>query len=465
MRDDWTNGDLSNGAALRVEGLGKRYQLGLTHANSLGEVVSRWSRRLRGLPPVEEGLRSEEDPVDPAELLAPAAADEEARPPSVGGAFWALRDVSFEVRPGEVVGVIGRNGAGKSTLLKILSRVTAPTEGRVAVEGRVGSLLEVGTGFHPELTGRENVFLNATLLGMSRREVAARLDEIVAFAGVGEFLDTPVKRYSSGMKVRLGFAVAAHLEPEVLIVDEVLAVGDASFQRKCLGKMQDVAGQGRTVLFVSHNMGAVRALCGRAVLMKHGRVTYDGETEEAVQRYLHVGGEQAGRERYWPAGEPSGGAPDAASGGHLVRPVAARVEGPDGATAHALTPHDEVTIRFEFDLLRPAAGVRSGVSVRTADGVVLFGSNQSLHPSQDPEAVVPAGRYTVCAGVPADLFNAGGYFVTLGMDRPPFVKPTFWASDVLQFEVEDLRGHGFTRALLPGVVRPAVRWDVAPAGR
>ena len=211
------------------------------------------------------------------------------RPPARGTAreeFWALRDVSFAVRPGEVVGVIGRNGAGKSTLLKILSRIAAPTEGRVVLDGRVGSLLEVGTGFHPELSGRENVYLNGSILGMSRREIARKFDEIVAFSEVEKFLDTPVKRYSSGMYVRLAFAVAAHLEPEILIVDEVLAVGDTAFQRKCLNKMQDVATGGRTVLFVSHNMAAVQALCTRGVVMQAGRLEYEGSITSAVERYL-----------------------------------------------------------------------------------------------------------------------------------------------------------------------------------
>lgn len=202
--------------------------------------------------------------------------------------FWALKNVSFEVCRGEVVGIIGRNGAGKSTLLKILSRITEPTEGRVTIEGRVASLLEVGTGFHPELTGRENIFLNGAILGMKRDEIKSKFDEIVAFAEVEKFLDTPVKRYSSGMYVRLAFAVAAHLEPEILIVDEVLAVGDLGFQRKCLGKMQDVAGNGRTVLFVSHNMDAVRRLCSRGILLRNGSVVFNGETCQAVEQMIKV---------------------------------------------------------------------------------------------------------------------------------------------------------------------------------
>jgi lipopolysaccharide transport system ATP-binding protein len=200
--------------------------------------------------------------------------------------FWALKDVNFEVNQGEVVGIIGRNGAGKSTLLKILSRITEPTTGRVTLNGRVASLLEVGTGFHPELTGRENIYLNGSILGMSRTEIARKFDEIVAFSEVEKFLDTPVKRYSSGMGVRLGFAVAAHLEPEILVVDEVLAVGDAAFQKKCLGKMDEVARGGRTVLFVSHQMNSVKALCKRGVVLRRGQIEYDGDVTEAVSRYL-----------------------------------------------------------------------------------------------------------------------------------------------------------------------------------
>jgi lipopolysaccharide transport system ATP-binding protein len=199
---------------------------------------------------------------------------------------WALRQASFEVRQGEVVGLIGRNGAGKSTLLKILSRITDPTEGRADIRGRIASLLEVGTGFHPELTGRENIYLNGAILGMRRRDTARRFDEIVAFAGTGQFLDTPVKQYSSGMYMRLAFAVAAHLEPDILVVDEVLAVGDGAFQRRCLGRMQHVAGDGRTVLFVSHNMDAVRRLCSRVILLQHGRIVADGEPDAVIAQYL-----------------------------------------------------------------------------------------------------------------------------------------------------------------------------------
>lgn len=250
-------------SAIRVEGLWKQYVIGgrervkTTFREALMDNLLAPLRHMR-----RAGL---EEPAD--------------------NRFWALENVSLDVEPGEVVGIIGRNGAGKSTLLKILSRITAPTKGRIKINGRIASLLEVGTGFHPELTGRENIRLNGAILGMSGAEIAKKFDEIVAFAEVDKFLDTPVKHYSSGMYVRLAFAVAAHLEPEILIVDEVLAVGDAEFQKKCLGKMQDVAGRGRTVLFVSHNMAAVASLTSRAIILSKGGVVFDGPTSEAIHHY------------------------------------------------------------------------------------------------------------------------------------------------------------------------------------
>jgi lipopolysaccharide transport system ATP-binding protein len=256
---------------IRAEDLGKRYLIGHETEReryvALRDVIARAARNL---------VKSAGDMARGRQLVAGNEIEE----------FWALKDVNFEIRRGEVVGIIGRNGAGKSTLLKILSRITEPTTGRVEILGRVASLLEVGTGFHPELTGRENIFLNGAILGMSRAEIKRKFDEIVDFAEVEKFLDTPVKRYSSGMYVRLAFAVAAHLEPEILIVDEVLAVGDAEFQKKCLGKMKDVAGGGRTVLFVSHNMAAVRALCERAIQLSRGRVIRDAETEVVASEYI-----------------------------------------------------------------------------------------------------------------------------------------------------------------------------------
>lgn len=256
---------------IRAERLGKKYLIG--HEAEQGRDVTLRDTIMRNVTRLK---RSAGDLVRGRPLIVGDEVEE----------FWALKDVNFEIRRGEVVGIIGRNGAGKSTLLKVLSRITEPTEGRVTIEGRVASLLEVGTGFHPELSGRENIFLNGSILGMTRREIQAKFDEIVDFAGVEKFIDTPVKRYSSGMKVRLGFSVAAHLEPEILIVDEVLAVGDVLFQDKCLGKMNDVAATGRTVLFVSHNMTAIRSLCSEGVLIEAGRTKAMGEINSVIDGYM-----------------------------------------------------------------------------------------------------------------------------------------------------------------------------------
>lgn len=252
---------------IRVENLGKKYIIGHQQQpyKTLRDVMANGVRSLRH------------------QLLKPFG---KSGPNSAYEEFWALKDISFEIKPGEVVGIIGRNGAGKSTLLKILSRITEPTNGRISIKGRVASLLEVGTGFHPELTGRENIYLNGAILGMSKAEIKKKFDEIVTFAEVERFLDTPVKRYSSGMYVRLAFAVAAHLEPEILVVDEVLAVGDSQFQKKCLGKMEDVAQAGRTVIFVSHNMSAIEALCNRGILLQQGSLHFDGIVHQSIQRYL-----------------------------------------------------------------------------------------------------------------------------------------------------------------------------------
>jgi lipopolysaccharide transport system ATP-binding protein len=253
---------------ISVHNISKRYKLGTIGASTMRDEVEAFFARFK-------------KPKSPATSHSlPATA------PTGASEFWALRDVSFDVQPGEVLGIIGRNGAGKSTLLKILSRITEPTSGEIRVRGRIASLLEVGTGFHPELSGRENIFLNGAILGMTKAEIRAKFDEIVDFAGVEQFIDTPVKRYSSGMYVRLAFAVAAHLEPEILIVDEVLAVGDAEFQKKCLGKMKDVAGHGRTILFVSHNMTSIAALCGRGIYMKNGMVDRVGDIDSIIKRYM-----------------------------------------------------------------------------------------------------------------------------------------------------------------------------------
>src|SRR5574343_203804 len=255
---------------IQAENISKQYRLGSIGTKTLANDLKRWIYQMRG----------KDDPF----LKIGEANDRSTKCSS--DYVWALKDINFEIQQGEVIGIIGKNGAGKSTLLKILSRVTSPTTGQITVNGRMASLLEVGTGFHPELTGRENVFLNGAIMGMSKSEIRSKFDEIIDFSGVERYIDTPVKRYSSGMYVRLAFAVAAHLEPEILIVDEVLAVGDAEFQKKCLGKMKDVSGQGRTVLFVSHNMGAIQSLCSKSIYLKHGTIQQTGPTDKIINYYL-----------------------------------------------------------------------------------------------------------------------------------------------------------------------------------
>jgi len=278
--------EITMNEVIKVENLGKLYRLGLTHHDLLSETLMHGARRL-----VKEAKRlfsrNGSDPTVTG-MLHRSNADQPVQSPPEDGHVWALKNVSFRVKQGEVIGIIGRNGAGKSTLLKILSRITDPTEGRIVITGRVGSLLEVGTGFHPELTGKENVYLNGSILGMTRAEIRSKFDEIVSFAEVERFIDTPVKRYSSGMYVRLAFAVAAHLETEILLVDEVLAVGDTAFQKKCMGKMSDVAKQGRTILFVSHNMDSVNRLCTKGMLLGNGACECQSDVSSVIQQYLQT---------------------------------------------------------------------------------------------------------------------------------------------------------------------------------
>jgi lipopolysaccharide transport system ATP-binding protein len=317
--------------------------------------------------------------------------------------FWALRDVSFEAQPGEVIGIIGRNGAGKSTLLKILARITKPTTGQVLLRGRVGSLLEVGTGFHPELTGRENIYLNGSILGMSRREVRRTFDEIVAFAEIDQFLDTPVKRYSSGMYVRLAFAVAAHLEPEVLLVDEVLAVGDASFQKKCLGRMKSISARGRTVLFVSHNIAAILSLCQRALLVHQGRVQTDGPVSAVVEDYVKT------------LASPDGGRLDlrnhpARGRGCLPLLVGIRLINSNGAITDTFGCGEALTIALDFQPVLPLEKPHFGVGFDDAMGQRIFSVATYLSTCQLPPINQPA---TVYCRIPELSVAPGTYTLSL----------------------------------------------------
>jgi lipopolysaccharide transport system ATP-binding protein len=365
--------------------------------------------------------------------------------------FWALKDVSFEIKQGEAVGIIGRNGAGKSTLLKILSRITKPTKGRIEIEGRVASLLEVGTGFHPELTGRENIFLNGAILGMHRAEIKKKFDEIVAFAEVEKFLDTPVKHYSSGMYMRLAFAVAAHLEPEILIVDEVLAVGDAQFQKKCLGKMQDVSTkEGRTVIFVSHNMQAVVQLCSSAILLSKGHIAQEGKIEKVIEHYLSSQQVAAG-EMSWELEKAPG--TDVAK----LRSVKALNEEENICNDFDLT--EPVKIKIEFWILKKTSMTVS-VHLYNSRGVNLFASANWTDPIWGQNIYNP-GLYSCECVIPANYLNEGKHLVKIYLTRDN-------NACIVDVEIEDVISFvmfdsgkmrkGFSGTWL-GLVRPLLPWS------
>jgi len=363
--------------------------------------------------------------------------------------FWALKDVSFDIKQAEVVGIIGRNGAGKSTLLKILSRITEPTSGRIRLRGRVASLLEIGTGFHPDLTGRENIYLNGAILGMTRVEIRSRFDEIVAFSEVEKYLDTPVKRYSSGMHVRLAFAVAAHLEPEILIVDEVLAVGDIAFQKKCLGKMEDISrSSGRTVLFVSHNMSMITRLCTRGILLQNGSVALIDNSEAVVSQYILSFGE-TGSEKVWAETERPGN--------NKMRLHAVRVVDAEGRSVSAVDIRRRVWVELHYEALQILPpGVRTGLRLFMPDGTVVFSSADTSN-NQWHEKPRRVGHYISRCEIPGNLLNEGLYSVTVASDIPN-VEILFFQENVVTFHVEQTSGEHSEKWL--GVVCPALNWDI-----
>jgi lipopolysaccharide transport system ATP-binding protein len=445
--------------AIRVENLGKRYRIGqivgyqtlreaLTNAavapfRRLAQTVDR-RRMTEAQSPSHPIARSPNHPVTNHPIT---------QSPSPPTHIWALKDVSFEVKRGEAVGIIGRNGSGKSTLLKVLSRITAPTEGLVEVRGRVGSLLEVGTGFHAELTGRENIYLNGAVLGMKRADIKRKFDEIVEFSGVEKFIDTPVKRYSSGMSVRLAFSVAAHLEPEILLVDEVLAVGDAEFQKKCLGKMENVAGQGRTVLFVSHNMASIKTLCGRTILLDGGTVLEDGATHKVVQHYLGSG-LRARAERRWDDAR-------SAPGGEVVRLHAVRARNGKGEVTGEFNIQEPVYVEMDYWVLQDGF---------VLDGILRFydESGLSLFVSYDLDRAWsnrkrPAGLYRSVCCIPGNFLNEGNLSVSAAVATLAYAS-TLHAVEMyaIVFHVFDpgsggARGdHSFEWP--GGVVRPLFDW-------
>lgn len=366
--------------------------------------------------------------------------------------IWALKDVSFEVKRGEVVGIIGPNGAGKTTLLKILSRITEPTEGHAEIHGRVGSLLEVGTGFHPELTGRENIYLNGAILGMRKAEIGRKFDEIADFAEIEKFIDTPVKRYSSGMYVRLAFAVAAHLEPEILLVDEVLAVGDAAFQKKCLGKMDDVAKAGRTVLFISHNMAAINRLCHHGIWLNAGRLQMAGAAEKVIAAYLSTATEAEG-ERRWENLEE-------APGNEKIRLRAVRLLNSNSEVSSTLDRRSSFCVEIEYDILYSFSELRVGFALLTADGVIAFCSHDSEDASWQGKPRDPGSYVSTCT-IPGLLLNSGLYTLLITADIP-YVELFFWVENVLTFLIEEMSGIYIPyHDRPPGVMRPSLQWHVS----
>jgi lipopolysaccharide transport system ATP-binding protein len=411
---------------IKVDRLGKRYSLGQVHTNLLSERIGAGLRsffskiRRRDLSPFTSHLSPNED-------------------------FWALKDVSFEVKQGEVLGIIGRNGAGKSTLLKILSRITKPTEGRAEIYGRVGSLLEVGTGFHPELTGRENIFLNGAILGMSKAEIKKKFDDIVTFGEIEKFIDTPVKRYSSGMYVRLAFAVAAHLEPEILIIDEVLAVGDIQFQKKCLGKMDNVAKEGRTILFVSHNMGAVENLCKKSVWIDRGAIQDIGYSYDIIQQYLNSIREIKTEKRELLQGKEA---------------VITSVECTDheGRLSSAVCMGESISIDIHYEVAELVESLGFGISIEDQSGKRIFGINTMIEGKRSGPV---HGRNTAYFRLPRVLLCPGIYYITVALHAPDG-RVVDWIDNVAKFHVmaADMSGSGTFVSSSNGLVWLDHQWDI-----
>ncbi len=432
---------------VRVTNLGKQYRIGDDRHSGqlmLTEVVS----RLASAPfhKVVGAARRLWTPPEDAKVPRSPAPNH----------IWALRHVSFEVPRGQILGIIGPNGAGKSTLLKILSRVTEPTEGRVEIQGRIGSLLEVGTGFHPELTGRENVYLSGALLGMRKAEIDRKLDEIIAFAEVEKFAETPVKHYSSGMYVRLAFAVAAHLEPDILIVDEVLAVGDVSFQRKCLDKMEDVGQHGRTVLFVTHNMQAVTRLCGRAILVSRGAVQEDGPATQVAERYL-LSSFHTTQIATWED-------PRTAPGTEIVRLRSVRVRDESGHTIDSLDIRRPVGVEMVYDVLEDGHVLIPSYHVYNESGTLIFLTHDVQLDWRG--RIRPRGRFTSVAWVPGNFFAEGVLLVSASITTHRPFRNHFTCRNVVAFHVTDTldgdSARGDWDGHLPGVVRPLLTWTTTP---
>lgn len=418
-----------NRVVIKAEDISKQYRLGLVGTGTVRDDLTRWWHSVRG----------KEDPF----LKIGEANDRSSKGDSEY--VWSLRDINFEVNQGDSVGIIGRNGAGKSTLLKILSQVTQPTTGKIYTKGRIASLLEVGTGFHPEMTGRENIYLNGAILGMRKHEITRKFDEIVAFSGVERYIDTPVKRYSSGMYVRLAFAVAAHLESEILIVDEVLAVGDADFQKKCLGKMNEVSkGDGRTVLFVSHNMAAVKSLCNKGIVLENGLSVFSGLSEQAVSFYLKDGGSDTSNQNFYDTNFETS----------IFKLNSIAVKNSTRKLEEPILENDAILLITDIDFKTEVSRYSITYHVYNELGEAMF----SMH---DPEAAsnLKQGNNKLCCEIPANFFQSGNYSLSLFVveDKKSAV---FVENDIFRFTVVDGgRDLGVYMGREPGYIRPQFKWS------
>ncbi len=417
--------------AIEFNHVGKQYRLGLVSTRTLSHDFNRWW---------QTAVLKKEDPY----LKIGETNDR-----SVAGNseyVWALRDIDFKVEQGDVVGIIGKNGAGKSTLLKLLSKVTGPTVGSIRARGRIGSLLEVGTGFHPEMTGRENIYMNGAIMGMTKAEITRKLDEIVDFSGCERYIDTPVKRYSSGMTVRLGFAIAAHLDPEILVVDEVLAVGDAEFQKKAIGKMQDVSkGEGRTVLFVSHNMAAVKRLCKRGIVLENGMVKYSGTINDAVEQYIAGSSDISSNIFYDDL--------SLAPGNDNIRIRSFSVTPCNG---NNINVESGIHFKLVFHNYKPNIILDATIELRTLDDIIVFHTGKVVSPDKDSRI----GEYTVEFSLPPFSINTGRYRVRIWFGEAQ--RYVLWGFFEHVFEVENtLTGQGYNLATFPGILKPRFDYKVS----
>lgn len=426
---------MSKDIILKVENVSKQYRLGLVGTGTISHDFNRWWHKFKG----------KEDPY----LKIGEANDRSTK--GTSDYVWAIKDINFEVKRGEVLGIIGKNGAGKSTLLKILSKVTSPTTGEIKTKGRIASLLEVGTGFHGEMTGRENIFLNGAVLGMTKKEIASKIDEIIEFSGCERYIDTPVKRYSSGMTVRLAFAVAAFLEPEILVIDEVLAVGDAEFQKKAIGKMQDISsGEGRTVLFVSHNMDSIMRLCTRAILMKNGKIIKTGNVSEVIDTYLNT---EFGlnSKKIWSSNNGNGLVE--------IRSIKAHDASYESCENFKITKKVGVTIAY--DVLQSGYKIHSALNFFNSSGVNIFDSHESQTKLYHNKKEI--GGYETTVWVYENLFSEGVIMVGVALVTHDPFSVHFHEREAIAFNmVEDLKNsptRGDYVGSLPGIIRPNLKWE------